>query len=243
MFKDNQYQLVKLGLNMQLSVIMPAYLEEENLRILLPRIKNVLSELKLESEVLVIDTETPMDGTRSACEELNVNYFNRALSNSYGAAIRSGINNAKGKYIIFMDSDGSHYPDFIKNLWEQKDQSDIVIASRYVEGGHTENNAGLVLMSKVVNWGYSFVLGINAKDVSNSFKLYRGDHLRQLELKCENFDIVEEIIYKIIKKNKNCTIKEIPFSFKQRMFGETKRNLPVFIFTYFLTLFKLRFFT
>jgi len=220
---------------------MPAYLEEENLRILLPRVKKVLAELTSESEIIVVDTEKPMDGTPEACAENGVTYINRTGSNTYGSAIRSGIAKAQGESIIFMDADGSHYPAFIKELWAERVNNDIVIASRYIEGGHTENSAALVLMSKIVNWGYAFVLGIKAKDVSNSFKLYRGKYLKELTLKCDNFDVVEEVIYKIIKKHKDCKIKELPFSFKQRMFGETKRNLPQFVVTYILTLIRLRF--
>lgn len=219
---------------------MPAYLEEENLRILLPRVKKVLAELTSESEIIVVDTEKPMDGTPEACKEVGVTYINRVGSNTYGSAIRSGIAKAQGESIIFMDADGSHYPDFIKELWAERESNDIVIASRYIEGGHTENSTALVLMSKIVNWGYAFVLGIKAKDVSNSFKLYKGNYLRELTLKCDNFDVVEEVIYKIIKNHKNCKIKELPFSFKQRMFGETKRNLPQFVLTYILTLIRLR---
>jgi dolichol-phosphate mannosyltransferase len=98
-------------------------------------------------------------------------------------------------------------------------------------------------MSKIVNWGYSFVLNIKCKDVSNSYRLYDSAQLQALKLKCDNFDIVEEILFKLIRNNKSLKMKEVPFSFKQRMFGETKRNLPQFIFTYVFTLIRLRFFT
>lgn len=224
-----------------LSIIMPAYLEEENLRLLLPRINSVVSELTDSFEVIVSDTKSPMDGTPQACAENNVRYINREGENTYGAAVRTGIKHAQGKKIIFMDADGSHHPEFIKKLYAQKDHSDIIIASRYIEGGHTENSAVLVLMSKIVNWGYAFVLNINCKDVSNSFKLYDAKMLKAISLKCENFDIVEEIIFKVIKNHPKLKILEIPFSFKQRMFGETKRNLPKFIITYVFTLIRLRF--
>lgn len=230
-----------MSLEKDFSIVMPAYLEEENLRLLLPRINNVGKELSNNFEVIVVDTESSMDGTPSACAENNVTYINRTGGNTYGAAIRSGINHATGKKLIFMDADGSHHPEFIKTLYAEKDSHDIVIASRYIEGGHTENSQILVFMSKVVNWGYSFVLNIKCKDVSNSFKLYDTRLLKEISLKCENFDIVEEILYKIIKRNPNLRIKELPFSFKQRMFGETKRNLPKFVITYIFTLIRLRF--
>ncbi|MBK26557.1 MAG: glycosyl transferase family 2 [Halobacteriovorax sp.] len=227
----------------ELSIIMPAYLEEENLRLLLPRVKAVAAELTSSFEIIIVDTEKPMDGTAEACKENDVLYFNRTGGNTYGAAIRTGIAKSQGQKIIFMDADGSHHPEFIKNLYAEKDSNDIVIASRYIEGGHTENSFILVLMSKIVNWGYAFALNIKCKDVSNSFKLYNGEMLRDIPLSCNNFDIVEEILYKIIKKNPGIKIKELPFSFKQRMFGETKRNLLKFIFTYVFTLIRLRFLT
>ena len=223
-----------------LSIILPAYLEEENLRILLPRITSEVRNLTKNYEIIVVDTESPLDGTQEVCKENNVIYINRLGGDFYGDAIRTGILHSRGKYIIFMDADGSHRPEFIHNLYNERQNYDIVIASRYVPGGHTENLKTLILMSKIVNLGYSLVLNIDCKDVSNSFKLYNGNILRSLDLKCKNFDIVEEILYKFIRKKKDTKILEIPFSFKKRMFGETKRNLLAFIFSYFFTLIKLR---
>lgn len=226
-----------------LSIILPAYLEEKNLRVLLPRIKECARLLTDSFEVLVVDTETPMDATPQVCKENEVIYVNRSGGNTYGAAIRTGIAKSFGAKVIFMDADGSHYPEFIGELFQEKDKADVVVASRYIQGGQTENSAYLVLMSRMVNFGYSFVLNIKCKDVSNSFKLYSGEALRKLKLNCNNFDIVEEILYKLIKQDRKTTIKEIPFTFKQRMHGETKRNLAQFVFTYFVTLVRLRFFT
>jgi dolichol-phosphate mannosyltransferase len=230
-----------MELKKDLSIVLPAYLEEENLRLLLPRINSICSDLTTNYEILVIDTEKSMDGTPEACQVNNSQYINRTGGNTYGAAIRTGVNNATGKKIIFMDADGSHHPEFIKKLYAEKDQAEIIIASRYMKGGHTENSPALILMSKIVNWGFAFVLNIKCKDVSNSFRLYDGAKLKAIALKCENFDIVEEILYKLIRINKDLKIKEIPFSFKQRMFGETKRNLGKFIVTYIFTLVRLRF--
>lgn len=226
-----------------LSVVLPAYLEEENLRILLPRIKTVLSTIAPKSEIIVVDTEQPLDHTKQACNEFGVKYINRLGGNTYGAAIRTGIDNASGKKLIFMDADGSHAPEFIENLYSYKNDSDIVIASRYIDGGFTENSAVLVFMSLVLNMTYSIVLNLKVKDVSNSFKLYDSAQIKELVLECENFDIVEEIIYKLSVINPKIVIKEIPFSFKKRMFGETKRNLFLFIFNYILTIIRLRMMT
>ena len=182
---------------MELSIILPSYLEQKNLEVILPKLKTSLDELNLKYEILVIDTVEKMDDTPAVCQQNQVRYINREGGNSYGDAIRTGISKAQGKKVIFMDADGSHDPAFIKQMWENTNQ-DLVIASRYIEGGTSDNSPILILMSKIVNFGYAFVLNIKCKDVSNSFKMYEGQHLKELTLRCENFDVVEEILFKIV---------------------------------------------
>ncbi|MFC1566308.1 glycosyltransferase family 2 protein [bacterium] len=221
---------------MELSVIIPAYLEEENLRLILPRLNIVLKkDYSNKYEIFVVDTQSSRDHTKEVCSENNVVYVNREFGDSYGDAIRTGIKFANGKYIIFMDADGSHSPEFIIKMYAYKDDSDVIIASRYVKGGGSDNKKILILMSWMVNFIYSLVLGLKCKDVSNSFKLYRADLLKSI-------NVVEEILFKIKKIKKDMMIKEIPYVFKERMFGNTKRNLVTFIITYMFTLLKLRFF-
>ena len=224
-----------------LSVVLPSYNEEENLRLLVPRIRHACEEMTDSHEIIIVDTITPMDGTPELCEEQGVRYVNRAGGNLYGDAVRTGIAEATGRYTIFMDADGSHPPHFLADLFARREEADIVVASRYVEGGFTENSQVLVWMSWIVNVGYRVVLRIKCKDVSNSFKLYPTEALKRLELRCGNFDIVEELLYKMVRQNPGFRIAEVPFSFKKRMFGQTKRNLVSFIFSYVVTLAKLRF--
>jgi len=224
-----------------LSIVMPCYLEEENLRLLLPRLKKEAMALGDPFEILIIDTMQEMDNTRQACESNGVTYIHRSGGNNYGDAVRTGIQRARGKYTLFMDADGSHSPEFIKNLYTHKEEYDVVIASRYTEGGSTDNSWILILMSHITNISYSLILNLHYKDISNSFKLYKTEYLKELTLKCKNFDIVEEILYKIKTKHKDVAVLEIPYSFKQRMFGHTKRNLLLFILTYIVTIFRLRF--
>jgi len=223
-----------------LSVIIPAYREAKNLKVLLPRLKKILTTLSVESEILIIDTKQSMDNTEKLCALNRVKYFKREADNAYGSAIRTGIQKASGKYILFMDSDGSHLPEFILKMFPFVKEFDVVIASRYVAGGETENSKILILMSKIVNIIYSLVLAINCKDVSNSFKIYRARDIQSLNLKCNNFDVVEEILYKVCRNKKNIKIKEVPCVFKKRMHGTTKRNLFLFMLSYMFTLIRLR---
>lgn len=232
-----------MSLDVTLSVVIPSYMEEENLRQLLPRITAVLSGLGVSGEVLVVDSMNRLDATREVCDACGVTYLNRSGGNYYGDAVRTGIRHASGEYVIFMDADGSHPPEFIRDLWGNTadNDCDVVIASRYVDGGATDNSRILVLMSILVNVIYALVLNLRCKDVSNSFKLYRANHLKRLQLRCKNFDIVEEILFKIRRDNPEVRFREIPFTFRKRMFGNTKRNLFAFVFSFIVTLVKLRF--
>ena len=227
--------------SLDLSVVLPAYQEEENLRVLLPRLLKTLKSMDLSYEVLVIDTINPIDMTKEVCEIKQVRYLIRGVDNYFGSAVRTGIKEANGKYIIFMDADGSHPPEFIPELFCFADKYDVVIASRYVDKGRTENSLALIVMSRIVNWTFSIILNLPCKDVSNSFKVYRGKQLKSIKLTCNNFDIVEEILFKLRRSQSLMTFKEVPFVFKKRMFGETKRNLFIFIITYIFTIIKLRF--
>lgn len=208
---------------------------------ILPRLKDELGKLALRSEILVIDTMTKMDDTEGACIAGGARYCVRTGGNDYGCAVRTGIALACGDYVICMDADGSHSPEFIKDLYESRGKADVVIASRYVKGGGTENSFMLILMSRIVNVVYSLLLGLPCRDVSNSFKLYRRADLQSLCLTSKNFDIVEEILFKLKKTKGRLTILEIPYFFKERQFGQTKRNLVLFIISYLGTLLRLRF--
>lgn len=229
-----------MALNVEVTVAIPAYLEEENLRILLPRLNSVLTQSRINYEILIVDTQTPLDNTKNACESNKALYIARLGGNRYGDAVRTAISTANGQYLLFMDADGSHTPEYLPEFFKYRGQFDVVGASRYIDGGQTENSLVLILMSRIVNIAYSLVLGLKCKDVSNSFKLYKTAQLRELKLTCENFDIIEEMLFKLNRRFK-ITIKEIPFTFKKRMFGDSKRNLFLFIMTYFMTLLKLRF--
>ena len=226
---------------MELSIILPSFLEEENLKMILPELNNVLNNKKINYEILVVDTQQPMDGTKTVCEENNAIYINRKNGNLYGDAIRTGLSFAKGSNIIIMDADGSHDTKDVLRLFEEikKTNADIVVGSRYCKGGNTDNGLILVAMSWCLNLTYRVLFGFRIKDVSNSFRIYKAEQLKKITLECDNFDIVEEILIKLKMKYGNIFIKEIPITFKKRNKGESKRDLVKFIFSYLKTIKRL----
>lgn len=225
-----------------ISINLPSYKEYDNLKILIPKIILIIEKLKFSFEINIIDTIDHMDSTINISRDYkNINYYNREFSNSFGDAYRTAIKNSKGIYSVFMDADGSHSPEFLKEMLKNIGEYDVIIASRYIKGGKTENSQFLIFMSRTLNYIYSKTLKINCKDVSNSFKVYKTSQLKSLDLVCDNFDIIEEILYKLSKYNKSLSIKEIPYYFRKRLHGQTKRKLLLFIITFIVTLFKLRF--
>ena len=222
-----------------LSIVMPAYEEGENLEKLLPRLREVAGRIAPSYEILVVDTETPHDATPEVCLRHGVRYIPRQGGAMYGNAVETGIAHTRGVHVLFMDADGSHNPDFIPELWKWRQDYDLVIASRYVSGGKTENPWILIMMSHVVNVVFRLILRLNCLDVSNSFRLYRGDDLRNLRLECQHFDIVEEILVKLVYSRANFRIKEIPSTFEKRKAGKTKRQLVTFALGYVGTLWRL----
>ena len=225
---------------MKISVVLPAYKESENLKVLLPKITDTLRDMEITSEILVVDTMQPTDDTSAVCKEAGAVYLHRRGGDAYGDAIRTGVEMAQGEWVVVMDSDGSHDPKDIPRLYEQaQDGYDVVIGSRYTRGGDSHNGFILKSMSFMVNFVYRFVFGIKVKDVSDSFRVYQADRLKALSLSCDNFDIVEEILILFNVKYMDFRVTEVPIYFNKRVHGESKRDLVKFIFSYISSIVRL----
>ena len=224
---------------MMLSIVIPSYSEAENLTTLLPELRRVSRELTRDVEIIVIDTMEPTDNTEEVCRKLGVRYVRRENSDNYGDAIRTGIKEAKGKYVITMDADGSHSAEFVLQLWNKRADADIVIASRFMPGGSTDNPFMLTAMSKILNFIFRHITGVTVFDTSNSFRLYQGDLLRDQRLVCLHFDVLQELLVKMAHHDLT-RVMEIPYHFRERVSGRSKRRLFQFGFNYLVTLHMLR---
>ena len=224
-----------------LTISIAAYREAENLVVMLPLIKAAAAALTPNYEVLIVDTEQPMDDTAAICENNGVRHVFRRGGNSYGDALRTIIAEARGAFILNMDADGSHSPDYFAPMWAERERFDIVIGSRYAKGGHTENPAVLIFMSYVLNLTFRIAFSIRAKDVTNSFRLYRRSILLPpLRLESDDFDILEELLIKVTLHQPPATIGEVPVTFSRRKAGESKRKLAQFALGYLKTLKRMR---
>lgn len=224
------------------SVVLLAYREEENLKVLLPQIKENMAKTGAEYEILVIDTAEPTDNTKGVCEEHGARYIPQEEPH-FGGAFRTGIKYAEMDKFLILDSDGSHNPKYIPALYEKftSENHDVAIGSRYVKGGVTNDAKSSIFMSKILNGTFRLCLGIKAKDISTDYRMYRTEQLKKVSLSCENYDVLQEVLLKLKMNKKSLSIGEVPITFDKRMFGESKRNLLPFILSYIKTLFRLFF--
>lgn len=224
-----------------ISLLLPAYREEENLGRLLPKAIQVLSGSGLPYEILVIETQEPLDRTGDVCRQHQVSCIRRENGDFYGDAIRTGIRHAQYDKTVFMDADGSHNPEDILRMLKimQAEPVDLVIGSRYIAGGDSINGPILKWMSRILNWIFRMIFHLKIQDLSNSFRMYQTEQLKELNLQCVNFDIVEEILIRLsMRENFRC--REIPICFSKRQAGESKRHLIPFIVSYLSTIVRLK---
>lgn len=225
-------------------VLIPAIDELKNLEWLIPEVRTSLEDVTYDFEIVVVLSNEASQEEINAVTKLGATTLIRFPTNSFGDAMRSGIYKYRdtSKYILTMDADGSHSPLSLPRIINagRENDADVVIASRYTKGGSSDNALYLRVMSKALNYLFRMVIGIKVMDISTNYKLYNSRILQGMELSCRNFDIIEEILLFVKFKSDNPTIIEIPDHFHERRFGVSKRTLGPFIFSYILTLVRMR---
>jgi dolichol-phosphate mannosyltransferase len=211
------------------SVILAAYKEAENLKILLPRVQEIFAEMQEPYEILVIDAATPQDDTEAVCKAFSVRYIPQEEP-FYGGAFRTGLRYAQMDRIFTMDADGSHDPAVFPAMHRKFAEGfDIVIGSRYVKNGSSTNAKSSIVLSKILNTVMRICLGVKAKDISNSNRLYDANLLKSVKPMRKHNDIQQEVILRMkIEKHRRTgqklRIGEVPIVFHKRIFGESKRH-------------------
>ncbi|MCL2544286.1 MAG: glycosyltransferase [Clostridia bacterium] len=224
---------------MGISACLLAYKEAENLRALLPQVHAALQSTGEAYEIIVVDTQTPLDDTAEVCRELGARYVGQEEP-YFGGAFRTAIKHASQDMFLIMDADGSHKPEYIVPIYKKFAQgADVVIGSRYVKGGKTQDSALSVAMSKVLNCTYRWCLGLKAKDISTDFRMYHTEQLRNVEIRNDHYDVLQEVLFMLKRANPALDIQEVPITFEKRMFGESKRRLLPFVVSYARTLLRL----
>jgi len=213
----------------QVSIIIPTYNESENIIQVLKSIGEHLPK-DIATEAIVVDDNSP-DGTGKVVEDYindtqtkvgySVDVIHRKTKSGLSTAILDGIQHSSGETVVVMDSDFSHPPKIIPRLIEEIKISkyDIVIASRYTPGGKVSGwSAKRKLISKTAKGIAKVGLGINESDPMSGFFAFRRKILEGIKLDAIGYKMLLEILV----KTKGAKVKEIPYTFTNRVYGYSK---------------------
>ena len=211
-------------------VIIPTFNEAENIETIISQIYN------LNLDCLIIDDGSP-DGTSNIVKS-NKNFgnkvflINRGSKKGYASACVEGFDWAIQKNyhnVVQMDADLSHSVDDLKNLLFVSDKFDLVIGSRYVQGGQIIGWSYFrLILSKYANKFAKFILRTDILDLTSGFRIYKIWILQSIGIKqfrSEGYGFLVEILNEVI--HKNYSVKEIPIFFNDRQFGKSKMSIYV----------------
>lgn len=217
---------------MDLTLVIPTLNEAGNIGELITRARRVLDGLGIEYEILIVDGGS-VDATCAEAERMGATALTQPGS-GYGDALRHGFAAARGDYLVTMDSDLSHEPEFIEGFWRERAGADIIIASRYVPGGQADMARFRYVLSRILNGVFTTILAIPVKDISSGFRLYRRAALRTIDCQARDFDVLEEILIKLYVQGH--AVREVPFHYRPRKEGKSHAKLFKFGVAYLRTL-------
>lgn len=216
-------------------VCIPTYNESENLDAIARAVLAADSRL----DILVVDDSSP-DGTGAIADRLaaandRVHVLHRAgkegLGRAYLDAFRWALERPY-RYVLEMDADFSHDPKYLPAFLDEAEAgTDLVLGSRYVEGGGTVNWG---LLRKIVSRGGSLyarsVLGLRIRDLTGGFKCFRRRVLESIDLSqihSTGYAFQIELTYRALKKK--FKVKEIPIIFEDRRVGHSKMSRRIML--------------
>jgi dolichol-phosphate mannosyltransferase len=214
-------------------ICLPTYNERETLPLILPRIFAAVPE----AQVLVIDDNSP-DGTGMLAEELaaqdqRVSVLHRETKEGLGLAYRDGFRFALEKFspefIVQMDADLSHLPETLPEMLAMIEDADLVLGSRYVNGGGVKNwGMHRRLLSRFGSLYARIWLGLPYHDLTGGFKLWRSDLLQKVlanPVFAGGYAFQVEMTFHAHRLGGR--IREVPIMFADREDGHSKMSLAI----------------
>lgn len=220
---------------MRCVIVIPTYNERENITDLLLALRSRLPD----TDVLVVDDASP-DGTgdlvaEAATRDPGVQLLRRAGKEGLGSAYRAGFARvlaAGYEAIVSMDADFSHDPASIPEMLALLDAgADAVVGSRYVPGGATAHWPWY--RRALSRWGNrytSLVLGLQVRDCTSGFRVYRRDALAGIDAastRAEGYAFLTELVRRLVRRGYR--VMESPIVFADRRYGTSKMSSRIIV--------------
>jgi dolichol-phosphate mannosyltransferase len=216
-------------------IVVPTYNERDNVEEVA---RQFLAPVQ-EAEILFVDDASP-DGTgelldQIAADEPRVHVLHRpgklGLGTAYLDGFRWGLERGYD-YLLEMDADFSHDPKDLPDMIRlARDGADMVVGSRYVDGGGTENwGLGRQLISRCGSLYARTILGVGVRDLTSGFICYRRQTLVRLDLdavRSNGYSFQIEMKYRVIRAG--MSIVELPIVFVDRRVGQSKMSRAIFL--------------
>ena len=215
----------------KISVVIPVYNEEDNVRPLYDKLKKVLESLETEYEIIFVN-DGSTDKTQERLEEIckndkRVKVIEFLRNFGQTPAMVAGIDHADADVIITMDGDLQNDPEDIPNLLEKLSEGYDVVSGWRKE---RKDSITRVIPSKIANWLIGKITGVKIHDYGCTLKAYRSFALKNVNLYGELHRFIPAILSTIIPPTK---IAEIPVKHHPRIYGKSKygfsRTLKVLV--------------
>lgn len=213
-------------------LVLPTFNERENLAAIVEAIRGQLPQ----AAVWIVDDNSP-DGTgeiadQLAAQDTAIEVFHRPEKMGLGTAYIEAFQRAFSRdfdSVLQMDADFSHDPKYLPRLLEALQDADLVVGSRYTEGGGTQNWSWLRrFISKGGNIVARVGLGVKTRDTTGGYRAYRRTTLEQLhfdDLKLRGYGFQIEVIFQV--ERRGLRIIEVPIIFVERAAGKSKMSKDI----------------
>jgi dolichol-phosphate mannosyltransferase len=229
---------------LKLSVVIPAYNEENNLPVVLDELRTVLRGERIPHEIIVVN-DNSKDGTANVIRsfmavDANIRTINRQPPGGFGRAIRTGLELVTGDVVVPYMADCSDHPrDVVAYYRKIEEGYDCVFGSRFVRGSTVVNYPRVKLIAnRIVNKCIQWLFWSPFNDLTNAFKAYRTTVIHDSgPYRACHFNITIEMSLSAIIRNYR--IAEIPISWTGRTWGSSNLRLREMGRRYLSTLVKM----
>lgn len=156
------------------TVIIPAYNEAGPLEALLRKITEL--GYHQQYEILVVD-DGSSDGTSDVVRQFPVKLLSHSINRGYGAALKTGIRHAEGKYVIMLDSDGQHNPEYIPMIEEMLMSYDLVIGQR---SACSIQDRSRLFGKSIIRWLGEYLFSQKLPDFNSGLRGFRRKLIKRM---------------------------------------------------------------